>query len=217
MHDVIPSVLLAGAAVALLRWPKPDGEAGETAAGEQDLALCAGAMVWAAMHLTGGAGGEAAPQRRVIDSLLTFQPAPLARALGGAAFLRPGLARYLQLSSCAFAGYHDALLLDWVAEFLRAARRLSRPRRREAFLCALCAAKTLPDGRARADALARLAHGLANGAFLRRRFESKAQALIWLYGVRAAWMWRAAGGGRSPFIRVPYSRLRAAQDWIQNQ
>lgn len=214
MYDAPQSILLAGAVVGLLRiYARHKCKPALPSAGDYDRVLCAAAMVQAACF---GRARHVPSEVRAaaVRSILCFDAVSVESMLGGRQALRSGLRRYLRLQGMPIAGYWDVLILDAVADYLHAARRLRGARRnnqREALFGALAQAATL-DADASAQSLSEVARQWVQPLGGRRRvFRDDGAALLWLYGVRAAWLWLGAGGGRSPFQRVSRASVLAAE------
>ncbi|APZ42203.1 hypothetical protein [Acidihalobacter ferrooxydans] len=131
--------------------------------------------------------------------------------------MRSGLRRYLRLVAKPIAGFGDVQVLDAVADYLRMARLLHRASSAtlRAGLCTALHRAAAMDDAGQVHELAICARSLARRSGPgQRTLGSEDAAVIWLYGVRAAWLWRAAGGGRSPFLRVSRASLKAAEQLL---
>lgn len=214
MHDAPQSLILAGVVVALLSWrQRHSARRSKPTADDRDRALCAAAMVQAACfgnsrHL------PRAVRTAAVRSILCFDAVSVESILGGRRALSSGLRRYLRLVDMSFVGHHETEILDRVADYLRTARRLRGPRcagQRAALFDALHEVATW-DGEVQATRLAELARSLARRPISSRRaWRNDDAALLWLYGVRVAWLWCGSGGGRSPFLMVSRASLMAAR------
>ena len=172
------------------------------------MAMAAGAMTQAACYAARGR----IPTARVdatVRAVLNLNPRGAEHALNGAGSVAWGLRRFLRLAAKPFAEPCDEPVLYEMNRFIRLARRLRRdPRLESGFsrdlqrIGALSFEQRRP---ALAHAMNRLAQALGEGEGVEGD-----RALAWLYGLRAAWLWRSLGGWRSPLAYVPRAITRAA-------
>ncbi|WP_156782774.1 hypothetical protein [Acidihalobacter yilgarnensis] len=115
------------------------------------------------------------------------------------------------LAALDVADHTQAPLLDAVHHYVRWARRLRRHRRHRRtqgeLFDELRRIEVLDVSR-RYVALVLFARHLLPVS-MRRDPIGDDSALVWLYGLRAAWLWCEAGGGRSPFGFVPRALIAA--------
>lgn len=210
MHDALQPAILAAAVVFFLSWAgratrhRPNDD-------ECDRALCAAAMVQAAWYDIRCRMPDTL-REEAVRSILRFDAVSVENTLGGRHSLQFGLRGYLRLAELFVAGYRDTLVLNTISDYLHAARRLRGRRyevQRSSLFDALREAQLLADKELQSR-LAELARSLPVRPRTRQRtFSSDDSALIWLYGIRAAWLWYEIGGGYSPFFPVSRRRLAA--------
>ncbi|AOV17798.1 hypothetical protein BJI67_12730 [Acidihalobacter aeolianus] len=178
----------------------------------RDCALAVAAMVQAARYARRGRVNERM-RHRLVAGILRLNAGSVEYALGGRVALSPGLREFLSLAALDVADHAQTSVLDAVHRYVRTARRLRRRRQTrrlmfEALYRIRGAAVTEP---ARREALIMLARRLQPG---RGSLEGD-MALVWLYGLRAAWLWCDAGGGPSPFGFVPRALTAAARELLE--
>ncbi|OBS10239.1 hypothetical protein [Acidihalobacter prosperus] len=214
MLDLPGRLLIAALSLGLLgglhgaRGRRRDDEA------MRDRALAVAAMVQAAGYAREGLPRSVRP--RIVTVVLRLDAASTEFALGGRRALASGLSDFLRLATLDVADYAQAPLLDQVHRYVRIARRLRRRRRLRLEMALelrrIAGLANGPDG----EALDRLARRLLPRRVLGDLGGHDA-ALIWLYGLRAAWSWCEAGGGRSPFGFVPRDLILAARELLDTR
>lgn len=172
------------------------------------MAMAAGAMTQAACYAARGR----IPAGRVdatVRAVLNLNPRGVEQALNGAGSVAWGLRRFLRLAAKPFAEPYDEPVLYEMNRFIRLARRLRRDPLLESGLSRdllrIGALSTDQRRPALAHAMNRLARALGE-----KEGVEGDRALAWLYGLRAAWLWRSLGGWRSPLAYVPKAITRAA-------
>lgn len=178
----------------------------------RDCALAVAAMVQAARHARRGRVNEHV-RYRLVAGILRLNAGSAEYALGGRAALSPDLREFLRLVALDVADHTQAPVLDAVHRYVRTARRLRRRRqtRRQMFEALYRIRGDAVTEPARRAALVMLARRLQPG---RASLEDD-MALVWLYGLRAAWLWCEAGGGPSPFGFVPRALTAAARELLE--